>query len=129
MTNNNQSNPLSEITFVQDITPESAAAISGGARLSFGSQARGEIILHKDSNLQGQKLGLSDSEIGKVYNIGLFASGSETSFNDTTSSITVNEGTWQFFTNVGNGDTGVLAPGTYNLGANNDRITSIKRIS
>ena len=129
MTNNNQSNPLSEITFVQDITPESAAAISGGAGLSFDSQATGEIILHKDSNLQGQKLGLSDSEIGTVYNIGLFGNGGETGFNDATSSITVNEGTWRFFSNVGNGDTGVLAPGTYNLGANNDRITSIERIA
>jgi hypothetical protein len=124
---NNQSNFLDSIEFVQDISPESAANYSGGADFLFGG---GDIVLHKDPNGQGQSLGINspgDEEI----NIGLFPDGFETTFNDTVSSITINEGIWQFFTDEGlQGDTtGSLPPGfTYNLGANDDAITSAIRV-
>ncbi|WP_019507678.1 beta/gamma crystallin-related protein [Pleurocapsa sp. PCC 7319] len=126
---NNQSNRLYNINFVQDITPETAANYSGGANFSFDSLAEGEILLYKDPDATGQRLGVSGADIGEVINIGLDSNGNETTFNDTVSSIVVNEGTWRFYTNVGEGDTGVLAPGGYNLGANDDAITSIERIA
>lgn len=125
---NNQSNSLDNIKFVQDISPESAANYSGGADFVFGGG--GDIILHKDPDGQGQNMGIVNAEIGEVINIGLFSNGSETSFNDTVSSITTNVGAWQFFTDDGaRGDTGVVvAGGIANLGANDDAITSIRRI-
>lgn len=138
---NNQSNSLHNINFVQDITPETAVNYSGGAVSigaagpTFDSAAVGaDIILHKDPNGQGQALGLSldvltaNGAASEDINIGLLPDGGETTFNDTVSSITVNRGTWQFFTDVGGGDTGFLAPGTYNLGANNDAITSVRLV-
>jgi hypothetical protein len=125
---NNQSNSLYSVEFVQDISPETAANYSGGAGLVFDGS--GDIVLHKDPDLQGQTLGVVDSVINEEINIGIFADGTETTFNDTVSSITVNEGTWQFFTDAGlGGNTGTLPPGTYNLGENDDAITSIRRIA
>jgi hypothetical protein len=124
---NNQSNSLDSIEFVQDISPETAANYSGGADFVFGG---GNIILHKDPNGQGQSLGINSS-IGEDINIGLFpTNGRETTFNDTVSSITINDGIWQLYTDEGlKGDTtGALPPGTYNLGANDDAITSIIRV-
>jgi hypothetical protein len=135
MTNNNdRSHSLYNIELVQDITPETAANYSGGAsRLGLGSSVRfdseaigSDIVLHKDPNAKGQKLGISRASVGEVINIGELLDGKESTFNDTVSSITVNKGNWQFFTNVGGGDTGLLAPGNYNLGSSNDRITSVK---
>ncbi len=140
MTNiNNQSNPLDNIEFVQDISSETAATYCGGAVSigaagpTFDSNAIGaDIIFHKDPNGQGQALGLSSFVLtangagGEFVNIGVNPDGTETTFNDTVSSITVNSGTWQFFTDDGGGDTGILAPGTYNLGANDDAITSVR---
>jgi hypothetical protein len=140
---NNQSNSLDSIKFVQDISPETAVNYIGGGIVSIGaagptfdSNAIGaDIVFHKDPNGQGQKLGLSGDVLtanraaGEFVNIGVLPNGGETTFNDTVSSITVNRGTWQFFTNADDGDTGFLAPGNYNLGANDDAITSIKLIS
>lgn len=136
---NNQSNRLDNINFMQDITPEAAANYSGGGATvgagapTFDSNAIGaDIIFHKDPNGQGQALGLSGGVLaangltGEFVNIGLLPDGGETTFNDTVSSITVNSGTWQFFTDDGGGDTGFLAPGRYNLGANDDAITSVQ---
>jgi hypothetical protein len=138
---NNQSNRLDTINFVQDITPKAAANYSGGAvsigaaAPTFDSNAIGsDIVFHKDPNGQGQKLGLSGSVLnannagGEFVNIGVLPGGGESTFNDTVSSITVNRGTWQFFTDAEGGDTGFLAPGNYNLGANDDAITSVKFI-
>ncbi len=128
--NNNQSNSLYNLEFVQDISPESAANYSGGAEFVLGTTNDfADIVLHKDPDAQGQKLGIN-SPGGEEINIGLFPDGSETTFNDTVSSITVNEGGWQFFTDAGGGgNTGVLTAGvTYNLGENDDAITSIRRI-
>jgi hypothetical protein len=139
---NNQSNGLDNINFVQDISPETATNYSGGAVSigaagpTFDSNAIGaDIVFHKDPNGQGQKLGLSGSVLTtnnanrEFVNIGVLPNGGETTFNDTVSSITVNRGTWQFFTDAEGGDTGFLAPGNYNLGANDDAITSVKLIS
>jgi Beta/Gamma crystallin len=125
-----QSNSLYNIKFVRDISSETAANYNGGAELVLGNtNTFADIVLHKDTNAKGQKLGV-DSPGGEIINIGVFPDGSETTFNDTVSSITVNKGAWQFFTDSGaSGDTGFLTPGrTYNLGANNDAITSIRRI-
>jgi hypothetical protein len=138
---NNQSNSLYSIEFVQNISPETSASYSGGAVTvgvaapQFDSAAVGsDIVLYKDSDLQGQSMGLSGQVleanvgVGEFVNIGLLPDGGESTFNDTVSSITVNRGTWQFFTDDEGGDTGFLAPGNYNLGANNDRITSLKLV-
>ncbi|HEY9769948.1 MAG TPA: hypothetical protein V6C71_15885 [Coleofasciculaceae cyanobacterium] len=138
---NTQSNSLHNIEFVQDISSETAASYSGGAVSigaagpTFDSSAIGaDIVFHKDPNGQGQALGLSGDVLtangaaGEFVNIGVLPDGGETTFNDTVSSIIVNRGTWQFFTDDGGGDTGFLAPGSYNLGANDDRITSVKLI-
>lgn len=127
---------------MQDITSEAAANYSGGAVSigaagpTFDSAATGaDIIFHKDPNGQGQSLGLSGDVLtangaaGEFVNIGLLPDGGESTFNDVVSSITVNRGTWQFFTDDGGGDTGFLAPGSYNLGANDDAITSVKLVS
>lgn len=91
----------------------------------------GDIVLHKDPGQQGQSLGIVDSVIGEEINIGVFADGSETTFNDTVSSFTANEGTWQFFTDSGlAGNTGVLEAGTFgDFLENDDAITSIRRIA
>jgi multidrug efflux pump subunit AcrA (membrane-fusion protein) len=88
----NQSNSLYSIEFVRDISSEAAANYSGGADFFVdNTNDFANIVLHKDSDAQGQKLGI-DSPGGEEVNIGLFPDGTETTFNDTVSSITVNEG-------------------------------------
>ncbi|MGL5076184.1 MAG: beta/gamma crystallin-related protein [Waterburya sp.] len=126
---NNQSNSLYNIDFVQDISPETAADYSGGAGLVF--DGTGDIVLHKDAGQQGAPLGVVDAEIGEDVGISAFADGRSTGFNDQVSSFTVNEGTWQFFTEAGlEGNSGFLNPGTVgDFGENNDAITSIVRIA
>jgi hypothetical protein len=126
----NQSNSLDSIEFVQDISPETAANYSGGAKFFFGKATNSTaIVLHKDSDGKGQAMGIN-APVGELINIGVFPDGSETSFNDSVSSITTRKGTWQFFTDAdGGGNTGVVAAGGIaNLGENNDAITGIKRI-
>lgn len=128
---NTQSNSLYDIEFVQDINHETAANYSGG--ISFVSGPGNDfanIVLHKDPNGQGLNIGINGA-VDETANIGLFSDGIETTFNDTVSSITINEGVWQFFTDDGLvGDTtGPLPPGSYNLGANDDAITSVIRLA
>lgn len=126
---NNQSNSLFNLEFVQDISPETAADYSGGAGFVFDGS--GDIVLHKDPGQQGQSLGIIDAQGTEEINIGMFADGSETSFNDTASSFTVNAGTWQFFTDSGlGGNTGILDANTVgDFLENDDAITSIQRIA
>ena len=126
---NNQSNSLYNIEFVQDISHETAANYSGGADFTF--DGTGDIVLFKDPGQQGQRIGYLNTAIGESINVGLFPDGTDTTFNDTASSFIVNEGTWEFSTDVdGGGNTGILAANT--LGdflENDDAVTSITRIA
>lgn len=128
---NNQSNRLDNINFVQDITPETAANYSGGISYVFGNDIgdRADVVLYKDPGQQGQQIGINAAP-GESTNIGL-ANGRDTTFNDEVSSIRVNRGSWQFFadTNLGGNTTGVLAPGRYSLGINDDEITDALRVT
>ena len=82
---NNQSNSLYSIEFVQDISHESAAAISGGALEVT------DVTLYSESDLQGFQFG-SNKAIEDL---------SEFGFNDATGSITVaNDQTWRFYENA-----------------------------
>lgn len=136
---NNQSKSLHNIEFVQDISPESAANYSGGA--GFLNSADPDVILHKDINGQGGSLNLNAAIGDGLTNIGTNdgnGGGGDNGFNDQTSSITILRGNWQFGDNTGNAadtlgiilgqETDILGPGTYNLGANNDRISSAARV-
>ena len=80
---NNQSNPLSEITFVRDITLESAAAISGG-----GNTPTDVTLFTDTSSNTGNEFG-SDRAVSNLADVG---------FNDSTGFIAVNNSkTWRFY--------------------------------
>jgi len=125
---NNQTQDLFALDTVQDLDNETAATCSGGVGFLFGPDP--DVILHKDPNGQGQPLGVNAATGDGVPNIGLI-NGQETTFNDQVSSITIKRGSWNFFgdDNYRGQSTGVLAPGTYNLGANDDAITSAFRVA
>jgi hypothetical protein len=129
---NNQTQDLFAIDAVQDLDNETAATCSGGVGYLYSSDP--DVILHKDPNGQGLSIGVNAATGDGVPNIG-FADGQgggfETTFNDSVSSITIKRGAWQFFDNdnYGGDTTGRLNPGTYNLGANDDKITSAFRVA
>ncbi|MBN3944552.1 beta/gamma crystallin-related protein [Nostoc sp. NMS9] len=107
---NNQTQDFYSIELVQDLSYETAAAISGGAALE----------LYNDSNF-GKLLVQTNEGTGNVGN----------DVNDRITSIVVNEGVWRFFTDSQfRGLSADLGPGRYaNIGLGfSDSITSFWRI-
>ena len=132
MSNINQTQDLFALDTVQDLDNETAATCSGGVGYLYGPDP--DVILHKDPNLQGQSMGVNARTGDGIPFIGTSdgqGGGFNTTFNDTVSSITIRRGSWQFFDHAGyRGDTtGRLGPGTYWLGHNNDRISSVFRVA
>ena len=118
---NNQSQSLYNIEGVRDIDQETAANCSGGRGFRFGSNP--DVILYTDPNARGASLNLNAATGDGIPNIG-------DDFNDRTSSIIVRRGKWRFYedSNYGKDKTRTLGPGKYNLGANDDKITSAFRV-
>ncbi|MGL5796267.1 MAG: beta/gamma crystallin-related protein [Waterburya sp.] len=82
---NNQFKSLYNIAVVEDISHESAAAISGGALEVT------DVTLYSESNLEGVQFG-SNKAIEDLTEFG---------FNDATGSITVaNDKTWRFYSDA-----------------------------
>lgn len=109
---NNQTNNLYTIDTVQDLSQESAAAVQGGAALE----------LYDDSNFR-KRLVSTDASTRNVGN----------RVNDRITSIVVNQGVWQFFTDSQyRGVSVTLRPGRYaNIGLGlipNDSISSYRRV-
>ncbi|MBN3899487.1 MAG: hypothetical protein HWQ41_30740 [Nostoc sp. NOS(2021)] len=110
---------------MKELNDEVAASCSGGGTVAGPDP---DVILYKDPDGMGLSEGLSAVKGDGVSNVGLLGT-QDTTFNDQTSSIRVIRGTWSFFqdANYGGDNTGLLAPGLYNLGHNNDAITSAFR--
>jgi len=109
---NNQTNNLYTIDTVQDLSQESAAAIQGGAAVE----------LYDDSNFR-KRLVSTNSGTPNVGN----------RVNDRVTSIVINQGVWQFFTDSNfRGVSATLRPGRYaNIGLGiipNDSISSFRRV-
>ena len=122
----------SEAPAFEELDNETAAACSGGVAYLYGSNP--DVILHKDSNGQGQSIGANASTGDGIRNVGFSdgkGGGFNTTFNDTVTSITIKRGSWQFFddSNYGGDTTGRLGPGSYQLGHMNDKITSFIRVA
>ncbi|XHR82930.1 MAG: beta/gamma crystallin-related protein [Gloeotrichia echinulata GP01] len=110
MTNiNNQSQFLDKIAGLEDLDHENAAVCSGG-----------KITLFDGPNLTGESV----SFVADVKNLGNF------DFNDKASSIRVFGGhSWQLFGNVHfRGANNIFGPGSYNLGALNNQVSSLKKL-
>jgi len=109
---NNQTNNLYTIDTVQDLSLESAAAIQGGAAVE----------LYNDSNFR-RPLVFTDRGTANVGE----------RVNDRVTSIVINEGVWEFFTDSNfRGVSTRLKKGRYaNIGLGlipNDSITSFRRV-
>ncbi|MEH1834181.1 MAG: beta/gamma crystallin-related protein [Nostoc sp.] len=114
------------LSAVNQLNDEVAATCSGG-----GVGGRNpDVILFKDPGEKGDRLGLKSKKGKGIANIGLDNEGNPNGFNDQTSSIKIIRGRWNFFSdsNFKGQSTGVLGPGNYALGANNDDITSALRV-
>ncbi|MBW4536668.1 MAG: beta/gamma crystallin family protein [Pleurocapsa minor HA4230-MV1] len=111
---NNQSNRLDNINFVQDLDNESAAAVSGG-------KAVPDVILYSKKNRRGKSLQVNDG----------IADLSKDNFDDSSSSVVVNSGTWRLYTEPNfkgqsidvESDTARDLPGRFN-----NSISSLKSI-
>lgn len=129
---NNKTQELFAIDVVQDLDNESAATCSGGEGFFNANLNNADVILYKDRDGQGLPLGINAATNDGLSNIGIIpGSNLESTFNDTVSSIWVKRGVWDFFQDAhfGGDSTGPLQPGVlYNLGHNNDAITSALRV-
>ncbi|MHC5939452.1 beta/gamma crystallin-related protein [Nostoc sp.] len=125
---NNQT--LAQLSFsaVKELNDEVAATCSGG--VSYLGSNDPDVIFYRDINFGGDSLNLNASTGDGDRNIGLDNEGHDNGFNDQASSIRILRGTWNFFddSNFQGQSTGNLGPGNYNLGANNDAITSAFRV-
>lgn len=81
MSNNKQIQNLFALDLVQDLDNESAAAVSGG-------KAVPDVILYSKKNRRGKSLQVNDG----------IADLSKDNFDDISSSVVVNSGTWRFYT-------------------------------
>ncbi|KAB8332899.1 hypothetical protein SD80_013490 [Scytonema tolypothrichoides VB-61278] len=126
---NNNTLAQLNLSAVKELNDEVAATCSGGEGFLTSPDSDPDVILYKDPDGQGLSIGVNAATGDGVSNIGILPGGQESTFNDTVSSIKVVRGTWSFFQNQGYGgdNTGPLAPGLYNLGHNNDAITSALR--
>ncbi|MEH2325239.1 MAG: beta/gamma crystallin-related protein [Nostoc sp.] len=115
------------LSAVKELNDEVAATCSGGG---FVGGPDPDVILFKDPGERGGSLGLNSVTGDGLGNIGLDNEGNNNGFNDQTSSIKIIRGSWNFFSdsNFKGQSTGVLRPGDYFLGANNDNITSAFRV-
>ncbi len=78
---NDQTQDLFSISTVQDLSPESAATVSGGDVVKT-------VTLHSKQFFQGRRLGTNNA----------IADLSKFGFDNITSSIQVQSGTWRFYT-------------------------------
>lgn len=127
---------LNSINFVQDITPETAANCSGGAsvRPIPGDDGSGsDIVLYEDVGLGGNLRSYRNINVGDGDPL-LRTS----AFNDTTTSILIREGTYEFYEGDDyTGDkrvfgTAFLPPNTValvNLTSFSDKMSSFRRIA
>lgn len=124
---NNQSNSLDSIKFVKDIDPQTAANYSGGEGRVNGAAFDPDVILHQHSGFEGERPHLNAAIGDGISNL----KNHPGNFNDRTSSIRVERGKWEFFTDKDyrGESTGVLSLGWYELPDRfNDKITSAKRV-
>lgn len=121
---------LAELSFtaVKELNDEVAASCSGGVYYKLGPNP--DVIFYRGLNATGGGLRLNASPGDGDPNIGILKNGRSTNFNDQASSIVIRRGRWNFFrdSNFKGQSTGILGPGRYNLGANNNSITSALRI-
>ncbi|MEH2325730.1 MAG: beta/gamma crystallin-related protein [Nostoc sp.] len=114
---------------MKELNDEVATTCSGG--ITYQGSNDPDIILYNDPNGQGRSLNINASIGDGDPNIGIDNEGSINNFNDQASSILIIRGSWNFFQDSGfrGQATGILGPGVlYNLGANNDAITSAFRV-
>lgn len=117
-TNSNYFQNLDAIPGMKELSDGVAAICSGGA----------DITLYKDADFKGENLELNGNDrIPNLFN-----------FNDKTSSVKVNKGTWLLYPDInfkdekGGSQAIVLDPGNYNLkqleakGLKNDTLSSIQ---
>lgn len=111
MSNNKQYfQNLEAISALNIVEDEAAATCSGGAP-----------TLYSDANFGGSSFQVTGDQLS---NLGFF--------NDATSSLTIDEGTWEFFTEANfQGQRVVLTPNSYSgiteAGLPNDSISSLRR--
>jgi Beta/Gamma crystallin len=134
MSNINQTQDLFALDTVQDLDNETAAKCSGGVGYLYGRDP--DVILYEHEKGGGKSMSVNAATGDGIPNIGFIngqgAGSHPTGFNDITSSIWIKRGVWIFHDDAGyNGQTtGVLRAGfRYDLGANNDRITSLFRVA
>ena len=142
--NNNQSHSLFNIEGVRDINPEMAANYSGGISLENARRVGGggllggvdpDVILYSEKSGKGKSFRVNAATDYGIFNVG-------EGFNDLASSVRIKRGAWEFYENSeyneGPSQRGPLSteersftrgPGFYNLGINNNSISSLKRIA
>ncbi|MEN9871661.1 MAG: Beta/Gamma crystallin [Cyanobacteriota bacterium] len=114
MSNNKQIQDLFALDLVQDLDNESAAAVSGGQTVS-------DVILYSGRSQQGKPLKVNN----KIADL------SKYNFDDISTSVAVNSGTWRFYTEPNfkgqsidvESDTARDLPGRFN-----NSISSLKSI-
>ncbi len=124
---NNNTLAQLNLSTMKELNDEVAATCSGG--VFYKNSGDPDVIFYRDINFGGGELRLNASTGDGDPNIGI-DNGRVNGFNDRTSSIRILRGSWNFFDDAGfkGQSTGILRPGNYNLGANNDRITSAFRV-
>jgi hypothetical protein len=126
MSNIDQIQDLFVLDTVQDLDNETAATCSGGVAYVNGRDP--DVILYQHTDGQGRSMGVNASTGDGIPYVG-------DAFNDITSSIRILRGVWGFYEHdqynkwVGSSQSVILGPGYYYLGANNDKITSLKRLA
>lgn len=128
---------LAQLSFsaVKELNDEVAATCSGGVFYKNGPDP--DVIFYDGretrdgtfAHFTGARLGLNASIGDGDPNIGI-QNGRVNGFNDRASGIEIRRGRWNFFgdSNFQGQSTGILGPGRYVLGANNNRITSAFRL-
>ncbi|MEH2242816.1 MAG: beta/gamma crystallin-related protein [Nostoc sp.] len=121
---------LAQLSFsaVKELNDEVAATCSGGVHYKGSNDP--DVIFYDNLNFTGKSLRLNASISDGDPNIGLNNKGKVNGFNDQASSIKIIRGRWNFFddSNFKGQSTGILGPGSYYLGANNNVITSAFRV-
>ena len=132
---NKQSQSLSNVKGVRDLDPETAANYSGGRGVINHPRWIPDVILYSEKNGKGKSIRINAATDDGIPNVG-------DGFNDLTSSVWIKRGAWKFYEdseynegpdqrgdNFGTEQSFTREPGFYNLGANNNLISSLKRIA